>query len=142
MLAILLAFGLAFLSRSSAQYEGALASARAVEARQLARASLERVQARLNKDLEYPPRGAVDQESFSYVDRYSNGTVRVTLDLRYLEPPYEVLVVRCQALVGRPETPLARRSLEAEFDLAEFERGTTSPNPARFRLIRLRDPAT
>ncbi len=146
LLALLMAFGMAFLTQKSVLYEGAVADTHAVAAHSLARFGLEQVRVKLNKDLEFPPQSAVDQHFFTYTEKITDldgttevGTVRVALDLRYLNPPYEVLPVRCVGLLGTADDPKARREITAEFDLAEFERGTTNPNPDRFKMIRYLD---
>lgn len=143
--ALILVLGLAFLSQQSARYRSAQDLALATRAHGLALAGLEGARVKLERDLLFPPLLAEDQREFSYnelvtrLDGELEGQVTVTLDLGYQDEPFQVLVVRSTGLVGSPESPAARRTIEAELDLAPTIRGTVDPNPDYFRFIRYRD---
>lgn len=126
LLAILLVLGIGFLGRGLGRYRTAQETAGASQARALAMAGIEQTRVKLDKDFDYPPQSAIDQQVFSYseevrdVDGNVVGSYLVTLDWRYAEEPFLLLIVRSQGRVGPPDAPPEyRRTLVAEIDLAE-----------------------
>lgn len=144
LLSLWLIFGLAFLSRSSSQYRAHRAQLASVQARAIAMAGLEQVRAKLDKDPSFPPRGAEDQKVFAYQEEILEpdgttraGSVRVVIDRTYGDPPFQVLKIRCTGLVGPRGAPTARRTLEAEWDLAPDLRGRELRDSNRIRILDL-----
>lgn len=146
VLAILLLAGLAFLGTRVLQYRASNESVWASQALALAEAGLEDARIKLQKDLFFPPPTSDEQLKFSYVEEFPDpasgqqGSYEVTIDLSRSEAPYQVLRVRALGVVGSRQLALARRVLEAEYDLAAFDRlNPTQPNPNSGRFIQFVD---
>ena len=139
-LAILLALGLAALSKGISR-QRALAEARDyARARHIAEAGLEDVRSKLNLDIFFPPPELFANQLFSYTESMLtlDGTVQgyytVTLDGRYAEA-YAVYRIRSVGYAGADvDNPLAEARVEGDLDISEFVRGTTNPNPLLYEF--------
>lgn len=141
LLSMLFLLGLASMSESVSRHR-AVAEARAqTQARQLALAGLADLQAKLALDVNFPPPIVSEEQLFSYTEPVHDrtgqlvGYYTVSLDGRRLVP-YQMLTVVCLGRLGPDETePVAEARLDAEIDMAELVRGTTTtPNPYFYQL--------
>lgn len=101
--------------------------AQALRAEGLAEAGLEDARVKLDRDLTFPPPGAVDQLVFTYEEPVMSldgstqvGNYRVTIDKRWAEPPFRLVRITSVGTVGDESTPVARRELTAELHLPTF----------------------
>jgi hypothetical protein len=151
MLTILLfVLGLSFLGKRAAQYRRTGQAVLAAQAKALAEAGLEDVLLKLERDLLFPQL-SIDQQGFTYSEELTDGGVRVgsytiTLDGRYREEPYLILIVTSLGEAGDdPARPTAQRAIAAEIDLSIIERiddngnGVLDPNPYYRKVINFND---
>lgn len=145
LVTLMLIMGLAFLNRGANQYRSARQAKSAAQARALAWVGLEQTRAKLDKDLNFPPRLGDDQQFMSLEENVTDldgsplGSVIVVLERAYVEPPYYLLRVRSTGLALDAQNPAARCTLVAEFDLSPTVRGTTIPNPNLYDMVNLID---
>ena len=153
LLIVLLLFvlGLSFLGKRATQYQRVGAALRAAQSRALALAGMEDVLAKIERDLAFPQLGT-DQQFMSYTEEVTDGGNRigsytVTIDGRYRQAPYLLLVVSSVGesgeTAGSAET---RRSFRAEIDLSTNERydhagdgDFDDPNPFYRKVINFND---
>jgi hypothetical protein len=140
MITVLLIAGLGFLGRRSSQHSSAELTRLSVQARALAWVGLEQTMAKLEKDYDFPPRRALDQQEFAWTETVFDidgttviGTYTARIDLRYVEPPYSILRIEATGLLGAADSPQALRTLVAEVDLE----GDRSTNPRYYKIINL-----
>ena len=115
---------------------------KAARARGLAEAGLEDARVKLDKDVNFPPPGDVDQTLFTYTEEvrdYSNkivGYYTVTVDSRWKVPknppdptaPSVVLVTSVGSLGTDPLKPEASFALRMELDVDDdYEQGPPEP---------------
>ncbi|MEW6278397.1 MAG: hypothetical protein AB1758_07250 [Candidatus Eremiobacterota bacterium] len=144
LLILLLVLGFAQLNARVAQYRAAREATSSVQALALAEAGLEDARVKLDRDADFPPRGAVDQLVFSYQEDVFDldnatrvGSYVVTVDLRWRAPPASIVRITSEGQAGPPGAPTGRRRLTMEVDVAEFRAG--APNPDLFRVLHLED---
>lgn len=120
---LLLVLGLAFLSKQSTRYRLARLTSDAVIAKGLALAGMETTRVKLETDLLFPPPDYRFHDEYSYSERVHDlnssrvvGTYEVTIDRRWQDPPYEIIVVSAE---GHPEGSDARYRIRAELDVCE-----------------------
>ncbi|MFN8612947.1 MAG: hypothetical protein U0931_35740 [Vulcanimicrobiota bacterium] len=113
-----------------------------VQARCLAEAGLENVRMKLDKDLRFPPHLAPECPVFSYsqacydVDDQVIGFYKVEIDYRLTAPPYGLLKIRSEGLLGEAFQPRARCCLRAELDASPWDRSNASnPNPDLYKTL-------
>lgn len=93
LVTLMLIMGLAFLNRGANQYRGARQAKSTAQARALAWVGLEQTRAKLDKDLNFPPRLGEDQQFLSLEENVTDldgtplGTVVVVLERGYVDPP-------------------------------------------------------
>lgn len=139
LLLILLTMGLAFLGTRVAQYRASVLSVEEAQARAVARAGMEDARAKLEMDLDFPPRGAEDQLVFTYSEDVTDvsgtlvGSYTVTIDVRWRREPYQVLRITSEGQVGPRDEPFARSVLRAHLDLLDTDPTT------HFRYLRWED---
>lgn len=142
-----LVLGMGFLSQRAEQYKGAYRLAESEQALAIARAGLEDARVKLSVDPGFPPQGSVDQSVFSYSENLTEvggtavvGSYTVTVDRRHALPPYSVVRLTIVGKAGPPDSPLARRVLSAELDVAAFLRDDPDvTNPEFFNFIQIVD---
>jgi len=73
----------------------------------------------------------------SYLERVPpSGHYRVTLDRRWEAPPYSLLRVESEGLLGDPDNPRIRYLIESVIDVQPTDRGgSANPNPDFFQFI-------
>lgn len=133
----------AMVHRRSRQYEAANNLVAGIQALALAEAGLEDARVKLNKDADFPPFGSEDQLLFSYVEQVFDldgttplGSYEVILDLRWREPPCQILRITSIGTSGRVDTPVAKREVTVELDIAPRLRSDFSvANPNYFKYI-------
>ena len=140
LLAILLALGLAALTKSVSRQRAIIEARDYARARHIAEAGLEDVKAKLNLDVHFPPPELFENQLFSYteamraLDNSVVGYYTVTLDGRYADA-YSVYRI---SSVGRAgpliESPLAEARVGGDFDISPFIRGTANPNPVLYEF--------
>lgn len=142
LLTLLLVLGLGFLGRRAGQYRASALGARTAEARALAEAGFSDAHLKLERDFDFPPRGAFDQTSFVYSEELADldGTIlghyEVTIDNSRRKAPYYLVQVVSVGVLGPPDAPLGRAAVRAEVDVCPSLRGDpTTPNPDYFRVI-------
>jgi hypothetical protein len=141
--AILLVLGMGLLSERTSQYRAALQASQGAVAEALAEAGLEDARVKLEKDADFPPRGAEDQVLYSYSETVANlsgqsvGTYVIVIDQRWRRPPWQIVRVTSIGTVGTADNPLARASATIEIDVAPFLRSgpPDQPNPDYYRII-------
>lgn len=134
---LLLVLGIGFMTKQSYRYRLARLSADAVAAKSLAMAGIENARVKMQHDLLYPPPDNRYHDEYSYSEPVYDlnsttrqvGVYEVTVDRRWMELPYEVIVVTS---VGHPADSNARYSIRAELDVGE-SRGTF------FQIVRLEE---
>ena len=143
---LLLVWGMALLSRRGLEAEGVKAQIDSRQAYEIAYAGLESVRLRLDKDPEFPPAGRAEQKVFSFVEELEDvdgapmGSYLVNVDSTWIDEPWYVLRVESIGTsIGGTSIGGTRRRLLAEFDMSEFIRGTTNPNPDYFERINFQD---
>ena len=95
---ILMLIGMGFLGSQAARYRAALRSAESSQARQLALAGLEDARIKMELDENFPPKGALNQDTFSYSEKLTitstpsvNGTYTVIINATFATDPAAVL---------------------------------------------------
>ena len=147
LMILLVAAGLGFIGMRASQYRGVLQGTYAQSALATAEAGLSDAKMKFWKDPNFPPKGADDQDHYSYsetlrdLDGAIMGTYRVDIDLRYMAQPYAVIPVTSTGISGKPgEAPLAQRVIRAHFDVSPTLRdGTTTANPRYYDWLSYRD---
>jgi hypothetical protein len=136
---LLLVLGLAFLSKQSSRYRLARLTSEAVIAKGLALAGMETTRVKLETDLLFPPPDYRFHDEYSYSEQVRElngpkvvGTYEVTIDRRWQDPPYEIVVVTAE---GHPVNSDARYRIRAELDVCE------TPPRNFFRWIRWEENA-
>jgi hypothetical protein len=136
---VLFTMGIAFLGSRSGLYQSSYRATLASQARALARAGLEDARAKLDKDAQFPPPGANQQNTYNYdedvIDLVSGvylGSYRVTLDNTANVTPYNVLKITSAGFAGPRSAPLASHIYTAYLD-------TSTTSPYYFQLVRFED---
>ena len=121
ILLILLLIGVGYLSRSSAQYRGAVAMGASLAARGLAEAGIEDARVKLQKDTFFPPPGDKrEPRLFGYSEQVPGytgdaaGSYTVTVDMRYADKPWEVFKVTSVGVWSPPGQNPAQHTVSAE----------------------------
>ena len=126
MTTLLLIAGMALLGKQAIDYPESRQASERAQARALAWAGLEDVMAKLEKDISFPPPGAVDQREFSWTETVSDldgtaaGDYTVRLDMRKAEA-HQLIVVESTGWIGSSSNPTAQVTLLAEIDLRSAE---------------------
>ena len=138
---LLLIVGLGFLGQREGQYRAAQEQTYYVQAKALADAGLQDALAKLAKDIEFPPIRSVDQSVFSYSEQMTDsggqpvGNFRVSVNAKYRDLPYAVLIISSVGTLGDPEEPLARVERSIEVDISpEVRSNAGGDNPDLFKL--------
>ena len=149
---ILMTLGMTFLGKRSLQYRRAALFEAAAQARAFAESGLEDALIKFRWDLEYPPLSK-EQNAFTYNDDFTAGGTRiggykVTLDGAKRFAPYSIWIITSVGDAGdNPNSPVALRTLQLEFDVSKFLRTdhTIHPpsdpagNPYYYDVINFRD---
>lgn len=138
----------ALVYRRSRQYEAANNQVAGVQALALAEAGLEDARVKLNKDADFPPFGSEDQLVFSYVEPVYDldgttplGSYEVIMDMRWREPPVQIMRITSIGTYGQTTKPLALSTVTVELDIAQNLRSDfTKPNPNYFKFIEREGP--
>lgn len=133
----------AMLHRRSRQYEAASHQVAEARALAIAEAGLEDARVKLNKDPDFPPYGSEDQLVFSYVEDIFElnstrpvGSYEVIIDMRWRDPPVQILRITSVGTSGEMDTPLAKSQITMELDIAPWLRSNpTQPNPHYFKFF-------
>lgn len=148
LLAIMLVLGMGQLNAQAAQYRAVVESQSSAQALALAEAGLEDARVKLDRDGDFPPQGAEDQELFSYREVVLDlddvtpvGAYLVTVDRRWRKANTELLRVTSEGLAGPVGAPVARRRLTLTWDLARLNRGAAGNNANFFKILHLDDEA-
>lgn len=147
LIGLLMMMGLAFLGQHGAGRQSSTRFAQSLQAKQLARAGLEEVRARLATDLNYPPQPQAWSLPYtSTEDVLDNdgitllGYHTVTVDASLMAAPYGVLRVTSVGTVGDHQVALAVHTLYAEIDV--YPRNRSNPaqvNPMLYRILSYQD---
>ena len=126
IIVILMLVGMGFLGSQVARYRAALRAAESSQARQLALSGLEDARIKMELDENFPPKGAVNQDIFSYSEKLTinsvppvNGTYTVVINSTYAVDPAAVIFVTAIGTVGAPESPISQYRLKAELDFRD-----------------------
>lgn len=136
------------LYRRSRQYQMATDGVYGAEALSLAEAGLEDARVKLDKDADFPPQAAIDQQVFSYVERVMDldgttlvGSYEVTIDQRQQSSPCQIIRITSVGCLGDASAPRARRQVTVELDVARKLRSNpNTDNPNYFRFITREGP--
>ncbi len=151
VMVLLLVMGLGFLGKQADTYRASAQTAAASQALEVAMAGLEDARVKLMKDFKFPPPGEVDQPQYCYTEILRDpggqavGSYTVTIDSRWKGPPSSILKIEVWGYWGDPDNPpISSRRVTAEWEEAEFLRGTESlatpvPNPEVGRLMHFQD---
>lgn len=119
--ALLLVLGMAYMSKQSHRYRTARLAADAMIAKGLAEAGLEDTRVKLEHDLLYPPPDQRYHDEYSYAQTIYDldgtspvGNFEVTVDRRWMEPPFQVMVLISE---GHPVNTRSYYRIRAELDL-------------------------
>ena len=135
LLSLLLVICLGLLLRQPMGYAQATARQDGLQARWLAEAGVDHVRVQFMND------GVAwrnhETAPVSYLEQVEAvGHFRVTLDRRWEGPPYSLLRIESEGMVGSPSQPRARYVVEAVLDLLPVQRnGSGNPNPDYFQWI-------
>lgn len=131
VMVLLLVMGLGFLGKQADAYRSAAFAEASSQALEVAMAGLEDARVKLMKDFNFPPPGETDQPQYSYTevlrdpDGRAVGSYTVTVDSQWKGPPSSILKIDVWGYWGDPDNPpISRRRVTAEWDAAEFVRGT------------------
>ncbi|MBS2039909.1 hypothetical protein JST97_33295 [bacterium] len=119
---LLLVLGMGFMQKQSYRYRLARLSADAIAAKSLAMAGIENYRVKMQHDLLYPPPDDRYHDEYSYREPVYDfgspqgevGSYEVTVDRRWMDPPYQVIVITS---LGIPKDTNARYSIRAELDV-------------------------
>lgn len=122
MSSLLLVLGMGFMQKQSYRYRLARLSADAITAKALAMAGIENSRVKMQHDLLYPPPDDRYHDEYSFREPVYDfgtppkevGSYEVTVDRRWMDPPYQVIVITS---VGIPIETNARYSIRAELDV-------------------------
>ncbi|MFN8606302.1 MAG: hypothetical protein U0931_02135 [Vulcanimicrobiota bacterium] len=138
---LLLVLGMGFMQKQSYRYRLARLSADAVVAKSLAMAGIENSRVKMQHDLLYPPPDDRYHDEYSYREPVLDfstppkevGSYEVTVDRRWMDPPYEVIIITS---LGIPADTNARYSIRAELDVNESH---FTPGGTFFQIVRLEE---
>lgn len=138
---LLLVLGMGFMQKQSYRYRLARLSADAIAAKSLAMAGIENSRVKMQHDLLYPPPDDRYHDEYSFrepVYDFSSppkevGSYEVTVDRRWMDPPYEVIIITS---VGLPSDTNARYSIRAELDVNLTH---DVPGGTYFQIVRLEE---
>jgi hypothetical protein len=138
---LLLVLGMGFMQKQSYRYRLARLSADAIAAKSLAMAGIENSRVKMQHDLLYPPPDNRYHDEYSFRERVFDfgtpqkevGSYEVTVDRRWMEPPYQVMVITS---VGLPAETNARYSIRAELDL---NLAHDVPGGTYYQIVRLEE---
>ena len=144
--ALLVVLGMAYVGKRADQLKANFRTQESCRALEMARAGLESVRVKLDKDPEFPPVSQPGQV-FSYSEPVYDldetallGRYEVTIDGHYLIAPYQLLRVRVLGTVEANGLVTAKRTILGEFDMAKYLRTNHSlPNPHYYDLVNFQD---
>lgn len=151
IMVLLLVAGLGFLGKQADRYRAATAAEASSQALEVAMAGLEDARVKLMKDFKFPPPGEEDLPQYSYTEILHDpsgqavGSYMVTIDTRWKASPSSLFKIEVWGYWGDPANqPISRRRLTAEWDYAEFIRGTEEDlkptiNPHAGQLMHFQD---
>ena len=120
---LLLVLGMAFMTKQSYRYRLARLASDAMVAKSLAMSGMENSRVKIEHDLLYPPPDQRYHDEYSYREVVNDlntsnevGSFEVTVDRRWMDPPYEVVVITSE---GHPKDSAARYRIRAELDVKE-----------------------
>lgn len=120
---LLLVLGMAFMTKQSYRYRLARLSAEALAAKALALSGIENSRVKLEHDMLFPPPDERYHDEYSYREVVCDlgtttevGSFEVTVDRRWMDPPYEVIVITSE---GHPINSAARYRIRAELDVKD-----------------------
>lgn len=137
---VLIVSGVAYLSAQSRNYQAAVSTIQASQARALAESGIEDARSKLEKDPRFPPPAEENQTVFSYGERLTDiggagtvGTFDVSVDVTLSQAPYYLVVVRSEGRLGIGQPSYVIR---AEIDVCPHDRtDADDPNPDAYRII-------
>ena len=151
VLAVALVAGIGLMTSQVSNYHGVQSAEEAAQALYLARAGLEDARLKLERDLQFPPRGdgnymddtsvgLQEQTLFTYsedvfVDGKRIGSYRVSIDTGFVTN-YQFTRVISNGLVGPTEAPTAQRVLKVDLDT---NTQLTSRDSSRYLPIKIED---
>lgn len=138
---VLIVSGMAYLSAQTRNYQAAVTTIYAAQARGLAEAGLEDARSKLEKDPRFPPPAEEGQKLFSYVETLTDiggvgtvGSFEVSVEMSLADKPYYVAIVRSEGRLQSGESHVLR----AEIDLCPFDRlDPDEPNPDAYRVVNI-----
>lgn len=151
IMVLLLVAGLGFLGKQADRYRAAAATEASSQALEVAMAGLEDARVKLMKDSKFPPPGEEDLPLYSYTEILHDpsglavGSYMVTIDTSWKGQPSHLFKIEVWGYWGNPANPpLSRRRVTAEWDKAEFVRGTEDDdnppiNPHAGQLMHFQD---
>lgn len=118
---LLLVLGMAFMTKQSYRYRLARLAADAMVAKSLAMSGYENSRAKMQHDMLYPPPDQRYHDEYSYRESVNDlnsvneiGHFEVTIDRRWMDPPYEIIVIISE---GHPKNSAAHYRIRAELDV-------------------------
>lgn len=151
VLAVALVAGIGLMTSQVSNYHGVQSAEDAAQALYLAQAGLEDARLKLERDLQFPPRGdgnymedtsagLQEQTLFTYsedvfVRGKRVGSYRVSIDTSFV-PNYQFTRVTSYGLVGPTEAPSAQRILKLDLDTNSEQ---SSRNSSRYLPIKIED---
>jgi hypothetical protein len=150
-LALLLAmfFGViggAFLYSQAVLYGGAAQVAGQLQARTVAEVGIEDARCKLQRDIDFPPAGSVEQTEYAYTEPYRDpitgvpvGSYTVVVDQTHADKPYYVVVVRSTGSVVAGDLSILK-TLVVELDVSPTRRTNPSQdNPGYLEILNWRE---
>ncbi len=121
VLGVALVAGMGLMTSQVSNYRGVKAVEDAAQALSLAQAGLEDARLKLERDLDFPPKGDPGQTLFTYsedvlIGAQRVGSYRISIDTALQSTDYDMIRVTSTGLVGPGEGPTAQRTLRIDLD--------------------------
>ena len=121
VLGVALVAGMGLMTSQVSNYRGVKAVEDAAQALCLAQAGLEDARLKLERDLDFPPKGDPGQTLFTYSEDVllagkRIGAYRVSIDTALQSSDYDMIRIISTGLVGPGEDPSAQRTLKVDLD--------------------------
>lgn len=137
VLGVALVAGMGLMTSQVSNYRGVKSVEDAAQALALAQSGLEDARLKLERDLDFPPKGDPGQTLFTYsedvrIGSERIGSYRVSIDMAFHSSHYDMVRIVSTGLVGPGSEPTAQRTLKVDLDTnSDVSRQTTNYLPVK-----------
>ena len=110
-----------------------------VQAREIALAGIDDARLRMLGNIQHTTNNVTYDRVLSSPDGVEVGVSHVRLDYSWRDPPYQVLLIESEGVLGDPVDPRAIYRVQATIDLKPEARTGGGDNPRLFQVIRWRE---